>query len=85
VKFQNNGPSIPDPDRLFKAVTLSDTNTGLGLYVSHAIMRSYGGDLIYKPVAQGCCFGVKVPISPLWRDFARDENEEHEQVTHSAR
>jgi len=30
------------------------------LYVSRAILRSFGGELVFEPRANGCCFAVKL-------------------------
>src|SRR5256884_7103727 len=34
---------------------------GLGLYVSRAILRSFGGELAYEARPVGCCFVISVP------------------------
>jgi len=39
-------------------------STGLGLYVSRAIVRSYGGDLIYEERTRGACFAIVLGIAP---------------------
>ena len=36
-------------------------STGLGLYVSRALVKSFGGDLLYEPIAGGACFTVVLP------------------------
>jgi two-component system sensor kinase FixL len=46
---------------LFRPFQPDAETAGLGLYVSRSIMRSFGGELIHEPRAQGCCFAVVVP------------------------
>lgn len=58
VRFADSGTGIASPDDLFRPFQPSATSTGLGLYVSRAIMRSCGGELLYEPTEQGCCFAV---------------------------
>jgi PAS domain S-box-containing protein len=61
VRFQDTGVGIASPDNLFRPFHSKADSSGLGLFVSRAILRSFGGDLIYEPRDQGCCFGVVLP------------------------
>jgi signal transduction histidine kinase len=61
IRFVDSGVGVSSPQDLFRAFSSGTGSTGLGLYVSRAIMRSFGGDLVYEPTAQGCCFLVVVP------------------------
>jgi len=61
IRFQDSGIGIANPDSLFRPFRPGAETTGLGLYVSRSIMRSFGGDLIFEPMRQGCCFVVVVP------------------------
>jgi len=36
--------------------------SGLGLYISRAIPRSYGGDLRFEPQAHGSCFLLELQV-----------------------
>ena len=63
VRFADTGVGISSPDDLFRPFQPGATSTGLGLYVSRAIMRSFGGELLYEPRAQGCCFAVILPFA----------------------
>ena len=48
VRFQDSGPGVPDPQALFNPFQPGAASTGLGLYVSRALLRNYGGDLRYE-------------------------------------
>ncbi len=56
VRFEDSGPGVADPDQLFRPLQQGASNSGLGLYVSRAIVRSFGGDLRYEPKPGGACF-----------------------------
>jgi PAS domain S-box-containing protein len=58
VRFRNSGPPVANPELLFRPFQPEAAGRGIGLYVSRAIMRSYGGDLRYEPLADGTCFTV---------------------------
>ncbi|MBI4482300.1 MAG: PAS domain S-box protein [Acidobacteria bacterium] len=60
VRFQDTGRGVPVPDRLFQPFYFDSEGSGLGLYVSRAIVRSFGGDLYYEPQPLGSCFVVKL-------------------------
>jgi two-component system sensor kinase FixL len=62
VRFQDTGPGIADPDRLFQPFQTGADGTGLGLYLSRAVVRGYGGDLCYEPQGTGACFRVDLPV-----------------------
>jgi two-component system sensor kinase FixL len=64
IRFEDTGTGVSAPDDLFRPFQPGANSTGLGLYVSRAIMRSFGGDLLYVPRTQGCCFAVIVPSVP---------------------
>ena len=63
VRFEDTGTGIANPEDLFRPFRPGSENTGLGLYVSRSIMRSFGGELLYEPRPQGCCFAVVVPAT----------------------
>ncbi len=62
IRVQDTGRGVDDPARLFRPFHPASKATGLGLYVSRAIVRSFGGDLVNEPRVSGACFAVVLPI-----------------------
>lgn len=62
VRFQDNGPGVAAPDRLFQPFQDGASGTGMGLYIARAALRSYGGDLRFEPEPKGACFLVELQI-----------------------
>ena len=64
VRFRDTGPGVAHPDDLFRpfhhGAQANSHSFGLGLYVSRAILRSYGGSLRYEPQPAGSCFAVEL-------------------------
>ena len=60
IRFEDTGVGIASPERLFKPFQEGADTTGLGLYVSRAILRSFGGELVFEPRTEGCCFAVRL-------------------------
>jgi two-component system sensor kinase FixL len=58
VTFRDTGPGISNPDDLFKPFQPGAHSTGLGLYISRAVIRAHGGDLHYERTDHGSCFSV---------------------------
>lgn len=58
IRFEDSGPGMADPQVLFRAFQRDAQATGLGLYVSRALMKSFGGDLSFEPTESGCTFAV---------------------------
>jgi signal transduction histidine kinase len=58
VRFEDTGIGIANPGALFRPFQSDAKATGLGLYVSRALVKSFGGDLIYEHRDHGCCFAV---------------------------
>lgn len=61
VRFVDTGPGILEPERLFEPFQSGGDGAGIGLYVSRAVVRSYGGDLRFEPQPAGACFCVELP------------------------
>jgi two-component system, LuxR family, sensor kinase FixL len=60
IRFEDSGVGISSPDGLFRPFQRGTNTTGLGLYVSRAILRSFGGELVFEPRTEGCCFAVRL-------------------------
>ncbi len=58
VRFEDTGVGIADPVNLFRPFQKDAKGSGLGLYVSRALVKSFGGELIYEHRERGCCFAV---------------------------
>lgn len=63
VRFCDTGPGIVSAEKLFQPLQKGAEATGLGLFLSRAFMRSFGGDLRYDPQAPGCCFVVELAVA----------------------
>jgi signal transduction histidine kinase len=58
VRFEDTGVGVANPQNLFRPFQQDAKATGLGLYVSRTLMKSFGGDLLYEERNPGCCFAV---------------------------
>jgi signal transduction histidine kinase len=63
VEFVDNGGGVATPEHLFRPFQTGANVTGLGLYISRAFVRSFGGDLRYQPVSGGACFIVDLAMA----------------------
>jgi C4-dicarboxylate-specific signal transduction histidine kinase len=64
LEFIDNGGGVEHPEQLFHPFQDGAQATGLGLYLSRAFMRSFGGELRYKALPSGACFIVELsPVS----------------------
>lgn len=68
IRFEDTGVGVASPENLFRQFQPGAKSTGLGLYVSRAIMRSFGGDLKYEQRSEGCSFAVIVPLHTVDRE-----------------
>ena len=74
VGFRNAGIPVADPETLFQPFQRGAAGSGIGLHVSQAILRSFGGDLRYEPMPDGSCFTVVLeprPLSEMFGDAIR--------------
>jgi two-component system sensor kinase FixL len=60
VRVIDSGPGVGAPGDLFEPFQSGAESTGLGLFVSRALVRGFGGDLTYEPREAGCCFAIAV-------------------------
>lgn len=74
IRFEDSGIGIQSPENLFRPFQRDAKATGLGLYVSRAILRSYKGEISYEPREHGCCFALSLARVP-----DDDENSEQER------
>src|SRR3984957_19060068 len=74
IRFRDTGGGVAHPERLFHPFQLEAQSTGLGLYLSRALMRSFKGDLHYEPETGGSTFVVE--LSSVLRE---SKNEDYEQ------
>jgi PAS domain S-box-containing protein len=58
VEFSDNAGGVAHPEHLFRPFQVGAEKTGLGLFLSRAFMRSFGGELRYLPLTGGACFIV---------------------------
>jgi two-component system, LuxR family, sensor kinase FixL len=72
IRLEDTGVGLAHPEELFRPFHSRADSSGFGLFVSQAIVRSFGGDLRYEPVAQGCCFAIVLPLAA-----------HHEEVLHA--
>ncbi len=61
ITFRDEGPGVANPNSLFQPFREDADGSGLGLYVSRAILRGFGAELHYIPTEEGCRFDVVVP------------------------
>ena len=61
IRFADTGVGISSPENLFRPFQRGADASGLGLYVSRAIIHSFGGELLYERRSRGCCFAVVLP------------------------
>jgi two-component system, LuxR family, sensor kinase FixL len=56
VYFEDTGPGVRQPERLFRPFQSDADMNGLGLYISRAILQTFHGNLRYEPRKLGSCF-----------------------------
>jgi len=72
IRFEDTGTGIPSPENLFRPFQRHAKSSGLGLYISRAILLSFGGQLNYEPRSEGCCFAVVLPLQVAGEEVAND-------------
>jgi two-component system, LuxR family, sensor kinase FixL len=63
IRFLDSGAGVASPERLFRPFQPEAETTGLGLYVSRALLRAQHGDLYFEPHPSGTCFVVRLPLA----------------------
>jgi two-component system sensor kinase FixL len=62
IRVTDSGPGPRSPECLFQPFQKGADDTGLGLYVSRALLRSFHGDLRYDPAVPGCSFVIDLAV-----------------------
>jgi two-component system, LuxR family, sensor kinase FixL len=60
VEVTDNAGGVAHPEHLFRPFQAGAESTGLGLYLSRAFVRSFGGELRYVAIADGARFIVEL-------------------------
>lgn len=60
VEIADNGGGVTYPEFLFRPFQDGAQSTGLGLYLSRAFLRSFGGEIRYHALPDGACFVVNL-------------------------
>ncbi|MBA3975008.1 MAG: hypothetical protein C0504_12430 [Candidatus Solibacter sp.] len=63
IRLSDSGPGVRNPEHLFKAFQPGADSSGLGLFISRAMVRCYGGDLSHEPSAEGCTMCIRLKTS----------------------
>jgi two-component system sensor kinase FixL len=61
IRITDNGPGISSAERLFQPFQPGASSTGLGLFVSRAIIRTFGGELHHLQPTGECSFVIEIP------------------------
>lgn len=63
ITFSDTGPGVSNPERLFHPFRPDADGSGLGLYISRELARSFGGELQHEAGAKGGEFRVVIPVA----------------------
>lgn len=63
LRVSDSGEGVANPAGLFEPFRSETGHTGIGLYVSRAILRSYGGDLRYEAPERGAAFVLELALA----------------------
>lgn len=63
LHFSDNGPGVTAPNRLFQPFQHGAEAVGLGLFVSRAIVRGFGGELYHEATDTGCTMVMRLAVS----------------------
>jgi C4-dicarboxylate-specific signal transduction histidine kinase len=62
LRLEDTGPGVVSPDLLFQPFHPGADGSGLGLYISRSLVRSYGGDLRLVK-GTGSCFEIELQVA----------------------
>ena len=74
IRVTDTGPGLASVTRLFEPFQLDAESTGLGLYLSRALLRSFGGDLQHDATVPGCSFVIELQTVPPRNEHADSIN-----------
>jgi signal transduction histidine kinase len=80
VQVADSGPGIPVLEKLFQPFQKGADATGLGLYLSRELVRSFHGDLRHEPAVAGCSFIIDLMRADSYeanRSATVEENAAH--------
>jgi signal transduction histidine kinase len=63
IRVTDTGPGIGAADKLFRPFQAGAESTGLGLFLSRSLVRSFRGDLRYDPMVPGCSFVIDLAVA----------------------
>lgn len=63
ISFLDSGPGVASVEDLFHPFRPGSDGSGLGLYISRELVRSFQGQLVYVPVKEGCQFDIVLAIA----------------------
>jgi two-component system, LuxR family, sensor kinase FixL len=63
ITVSDNGPGVSSVEQLFRPFAGQLGASGLGLYLSRAMMRSFRGELSYRPGDRGATFAVELAVA----------------------
>lgn len=70
IAFTDSGPGVTKPETLFQPFRSGSDGSGLGLYISRALARSFSGDLVHVPQTPGCRFQITLKLTRRTLDAA---------------
>ncbi len=73
IRFTDTGPGIPQDQKIFQPLQRGADATGLGLYLSRAFMRSFGGELRHDPLHAGCSFVLELAVAATNSELNENE------------
>ena len=64
VRFEDSGSGVQHPEKLFRPFQKGAESSGLGLYISRVMLKSFGAEMVFEPRLKGCCFAVILQMPP---------------------
>jgi two-component system, LuxR family, sensor kinase FixL len=73
LSFTDTGMGVAEPEKLFQPFRSGSGNVGLGLYLSRALLRRYGGDIRHEPRPAGARFVIEVSLHGVVNDAVAED------------